>query len=72
MSIDETPVFEIAERAGARVTLKGSQDQRVHLFVLEQDIIRVLVLPRIISAAYPVKAPRMGSPRCWTASAMSA
>jgi alpha-glucosidase len=45
MSVDEIPSFEITERTGARITLKSSQNQLIHLFTLEQDIIRVLVLP---------------------------
>lgn len=45
MSLDQIPIFEIAERAGARVTLRSSQAHLIHLFVLEQDIIRILVLP---------------------------
>ncbi|MBV8900486.1 MAG: alpha-glucosidase [Verrucomicrobia bacterium] len=45
MSLDEVPIFAITERAGARVTLQSPQNQRIHLFILEPDIIRVLVLP---------------------------
>ncbi|MBV9998428.1 MAG: glycoside hydrolase family 31 protein [Verrucomicrobia bacterium] len=45
MSIDELPLFKITERAGARLTLKGPENEAIHLFILEQDILRVLVLP---------------------------
>ncbi|MBV9275043.1 MAG: glycoside hydrolase family 31 protein [Verrucomicrobia bacterium] len=45
MSLDEIPTFKIIEQTGARITLQGPQDQMIYLFALEQDIIRVLVLP---------------------------
>ena len=45
MSVGEIPSFAITERSGARITLQSSQNQLIHLFILEQDIIRVLVLP---------------------------
>ena len=45
MTLDEVPSFGISERSRARITLQSSQNQVIHLFILEQDIIRVLVLP---------------------------
>ena len=45
MSLNEVPNFTIAEQAGARITLRGPQSRVIYLFILEQDIIRVLVLP---------------------------
>ncbi|MBV8968919.1 MAG: glycoside hydrolase family 31 protein, partial [Verrucomicrobia bacterium] len=45
MSLNEVPNFTIGEQAGARITLRGSQSQVIYLFILEQDIVRVLVLP---------------------------
>jgi alpha-glucosidase len=41
-SIARPPVFRLAERAGARITLASDQGWTVHVFVLEPDVIRVL------------------------------
>ena len=45
MSLDEVPIFQVTERTGNRITLQSSQGHAVYLFVLEPDIMRVLVLP---------------------------
>ena len=45
MSVKQIPEFHLAARNGAMLTLKGSGGQAAYIFVLEQDIIRVLVLP---------------------------
>ena len=43
-SIVAPPKFEIAERIGNRVTLKSDDGHIVHIFVLERDIVRIMVL----------------------------
>jgi len=45
MSVKRIPEFHLAVQKGAQLTLKGSGGQAAHIFVLEQDIIRVMVLP---------------------------
>lgn len=45
MSVKLIPEFHLAAQKGALLTLKGSGGQAAHIFVLEQDIIRVMVLP---------------------------
>jgi alpha-glucosidase len=55
-SIANPPVFHLAEREGPRLTLRGDQAAVVHIWVLEADIIRVMVLPG--------RAPVM--PRTWS------
>jgi alpha-glucosidase len=45
MPLDEVPVFDVAEKSRGQVALQSPQNHRVHLFVLEPDIVRVLVLP---------------------------
>ncbi len=44
-TLNDPPVFRLAERDGARVMLKAKGGEKAHIFVLEQAIIRVLVLP---------------------------
>jgi alpha-glucosidase len=44
-SLANPPVFRLAEREGARLTLASDGVAVVHIFVLEADIIRVFVLP---------------------------
>ncbi len=39
------PVFHLAARDGNRLTLKSDGGAVAHVFVLEDDILRVLVLP---------------------------
>jgi alpha-glucosidase len=45
MSLAEIPIFQVTERTDGQVTLQSPQNHRIHLFVIENDIIRVLVLP---------------------------
>jgi alpha-glucosidase len=45
MSLATIPRFEITEQAGARITLRSTQGHIAHLFVLEEDILRLMVLP---------------------------
>jgi alpha-glucosidase len=44
-SLADPPIFRLAERDGARVTLQAEGGAVAHLFVLEEDIVRVMVLP---------------------------
>src|SRR5690349_3337498 len=44
-SIASPPVFKLAERSGNRLTLKSVDGHVAHIFVLEEDMVRVLVLP---------------------------
>src|SRR5215471_2274910 len=44
-SLATPPKFKIAERVGNRITLGSVEGHIVHLFVLEDDIVRVMVLP---------------------------
>ena len=56
-SLSAPPVFALAERDGARLTLRAAEGDHVaHLFVLEDDIVRVMVLP----------GGTLRSPRSWT------
>ena len=45
MSLDSIPIFSIAERDLSRVTLKSEEGFIVHIFALEEEILRVMVLP---------------------------
>ena len=45
MSLANIPLFRITEHAGARITLQSDEGHVVHLFILEEDIVRVMVLP---------------------------
>src|SRR4051794_17828431 len=45
MSLAHRPVFSLAERAGNRLTLRSGEGHVAHVFVLEDDIVRVTVLP---------------------------
>lgn len=44
-TLSRPPVFAVAEREGARVTLASDTGAMAHLFVLEEDIARLLLLP---------------------------
>ena len=44
-TLDAPPVFHLAERDGSRFTLRAENGAVVHLFVLEPEIIRVLLAP---------------------------
>ncbi|MDR3373097.1 MAG: glycoside hydrolase family 31 protein [Ancalomicrobiaceae bacterium] len=46
MSLTPPPVFAVITRDTARLTLAAPQGHVAHVFVLEDDIIRVMVLPR--------------------------
>src|SRR5580700_6614361 len=45
MSLATTPIFSLIEQNDSRVTLKSEEGFVVHIFVLEEDILRVMVLP---------------------------
>ena len=45
MSLTHTPIFSLLEQAGNRLTLHSGEGHIAHVFVLEDDIIRVMVLP---------------------------
>nr|QQZ49238.1 DUF4968 domain-containing protein [Phenylobacterium glaciei] len=45
VSLDAPPRFNLAEREGPRLTLRAENGAAVHLFVLEPEIIRVLLAP---------------------------
>ena len=44
-TLADPPIFSLAERDGARLTLKAAGGETAHIFVLEPDIVRVMVLP---------------------------
>jgi len=54
-TLADPPVFHLAERDGAHLVLKAAGGETAHIFVLEPDIIRVMVLP----------AGEMRFPRTW-------
>jgi alpha-glucosidase len=45
MSLDRIPTFSVVEQTGSRITLRSSEGDIAHLFVLEEDIFRLMVLP---------------------------
>ncbi|SKA12574.1 glycoside hydrolase family 31 protein [Consotaella salsifontis] len=45
MSLTPSPVFSIQAHDGARLTLQSPEGHAAHIFVLDDDIIRVMVLP---------------------------
>jgi alpha-glucosidase len=45
MSLESIPNFRLTEQIGPRLTLRSELGHCVHLFVLEEDIMRVAVLP---------------------------
>ncbi len=45
MTLNNSPIFSVAERAGNRLTLRAPDGHLAHIFVLEEDIIRVMILP---------------------------
>lgn len=55
MSLARPPRFALAERVAGRLTLASDQGDAAHLFVLEEDIVRVLLLP----------GGRLDQPRTW-------
>jgi alpha-glucosidase len=44
-TLADPPVFHLAERDGARLVLKADSGETAHIFVLEPEIIRLMVLP---------------------------
>jgi len=44
-SLSSPPVFVLAERAGNRLTLGSDTGASAHIFILEEDIVRLLLLP---------------------------
>ena len=44
-SLSHPPVFHLAERVGARLSFASDTGAAAHVFVLEDDLIRLLVLP---------------------------
>jgi len=44
-SLSSPPVFALAERAGNRLTLSSDTGACAHAFILEEDIVRLLLLP---------------------------
>ncbi len=55
MPLFENPRFALAERAGNHLTLRSPEGHVAHVFVLEPDIFRVMVLPH----------GRLNNPRSW-------
>ena len=45
MSLASAPNFQLLDQTGARLTLQSAEGHLVHIFVLEEDILRVVVLP---------------------------
>ena len=46
MSLSVPPLFSMTARKAGHLTLASDQGDTAHIFALESDIIRVLVLPR--------------------------
>jgi alpha-glucosidase len=44
-SLNKPPLFSLAEQSDNRLTLKSTDGHTAHIFTLEDDIIRVMVLP---------------------------
>jgi alpha-glucosidase len=44
-SLSSPPVFELAERAPNRLTLRSDTGALAHVFILEEDVVRLLLLP---------------------------
>jgi alpha-glucosidase len=55
-TLDRPPVFHLADQAGGRLTLESDTGAVAHIFVLEQDLLRILVLP----------TGALNHPRSWT------
>src|ERR1700731_4146183 len=45
MSLASIPIFSLIEQENSRVTLKSQEGFIVHIFALEEEILRVMVLP---------------------------
>ena len=46
MSMSRNPVFSLAEQQHNRITLRSAEGHVAHVFVLEDDIVRVMLLPK--------------------------
>jgi alpha-glucosidase len=46
MPLASIPIFSLTTQEGARLTLKSTEGFVVHIFVLEPDILRVMILPQ--------------------------
>jgi alpha-glucosidase len=55
-TLDQPPLFRLADRDGARLTLESDTGAVAHVFVLEPDLVRLMVLPQ----------GRLNHPRSWT------
>jgi alpha-glucosidase len=44
MSLANIPFFRMTERAGARITFQSDEGHLAHLFILEEGILRMMVL----------------------------
>ncbi|MDE2111713.1 MAG: glycoside hydrolase family 31 protein [Alphaproteobacteria bacterium] len=55
-TLDRPPVFRLAERNGAHLTFASDTAAVAHLFILEEDIVRLAVLPQ----------GQLHHPRSWT------
>ena len=58
-TLDRPPVFHLANREGARLTFASDTGALAHVFVLEEEMVRLLVLPDA----------RLRHPRTWTVAA---
>lgn len=56
MRLDQAPVFALQSRSGNHLVLNSNGEATAHIWVLEEDIFRVLVLPQ----------GRLQMPRSWT------
>src|ERR1700722_5294749 len=56
-TLDHPPLFRLAGQDGARLTLESDTGALAYVFVLEQDLVRLLVLPE----------GRLHHQRSWTA-----
>ena len=45
MLLQKTPFFSLASRTDARLSFQGGGAERAHVFVLEDDLLRVMLLP---------------------------
>ena len=51
--LSHPPRFAVTEQAGPRVTLRAEDGAAAHIFVLEEDMIRVLLWTRGVAASHP-------------------
>jgi alpha-glucosidase len=45
MSLASVPNFQVIDQTGARLTQQSAEGHSAYIFVLEEDILRVIVLP---------------------------